>query len=204
MLEPDFEQARRYALHRLEQELDPALCYHSVAHTRDEVVPAVERLAALEGVHGDQLLMLRTAAYFHDIGFIERREGHEAASARIAAAALPGFGYGRPQIAAIGQMILATRLPQAPSDLPSAILADSDLDMLGRSDFLALNQLLRAELRAFAGPIGDHEWYGEQAAFVRAHRYWTPAARRLRDRGKARNLRALEALLAAATAPAEG
>jgi hypothetical protein len=99
-------------------------------------------------------------------------------------------------------MILATRLPQAPADLPAAILADSDLDMLGRSDFLALNQLLRAELGAFAGPIGDFEWYSQQAAFVRAHRYWTPSARMLRDRGKARNLRALEELLATAAAAA--
>jgi uncharacterized protein len=206
MLEPDFEQARRYALRRLEHELDQALCYHSVAHTRDEVAPAVDRLAALEGVHGDQLLLLRTAAYFHDIGFIERRDGHETAGARIAEAVLPGFGYGRAQIAAIGRMILATRLPQAPADLPGAILADSDLDMLGRSDFLALNQLLRAELGAFAGPISDLEWYGQQAAFVRSHRYWTPAARTLRDRGKARNLRALEQLLAAAAAatPTQG
>jgi uncharacterized protein len=200
MLEPDFEQARCYALRRLEHELDQALCYHSAAHTRDEVAPAVERLAALEGVQGEQLLLLRTAAYFHDMGFIERREGHEAVGARIAELALPGFGYRRPQVAAIGRMILATRLPQTPHDLPAAILADSDLDMLGRSDFLALNRLLRAELEAFAGPVSDREWYGQQADFVRSHRYWTPAARTLRDRGKARNLRALEQLLAAAAA----
>jgi uncharacterized protein len=198
MLEPDFDQARRYALHRLERELDPGLCYHSLAHTRDDVAPAVERLAALLGVAGVELLLLRTAAHFHDIGFIERRDEHEAAGVRIAEATLPGFGYGQAQVAAIGQMIMATRLPQSPGSLPAAILADSDLDMLGRADFLEFNQLLRTELRAFDGPMGDLEWYRQQIAFVRDHRYWTPAARTLRDSGKARNLQVLKGLLAAA------
>lgn len=200
MGEPDFEQARRYALARLERELDPALCYHSIAHTRDEVVPAAERLAAMEGCGGDELLLLRTAAYFHDIGFIERRDGHELAGVGIARAALPAFGYTAEQIARIGAMILATRLPQAPTTPSAAILADSDLDMLGRDDFLLLNRMLRSELDAFGQAFSDSEWYAQQGAFVRDHRYWTASARRLRDENKGRNIRALEALLAAAHA----
>lgn len=195
---PDFEQARRYALERLEHELDPALCYHSIAHTRDEVVPAAERLAAMEGFGGEDLLLLRTAAYFHDVGFVERRAGHELAGVRIAEAALPGFGYTPIQVATVGGLILATRLPQLPTSPLATILADSDLDMLGRDDFLLLNRMLRAELAAFGTRFSDGEWYAQQGAFVREHRYWTASARRLRDEGKARNIRALEALLAAA------
>ena len=198
MSEPDFEGARHYALSRLERELHPALCYHSLAHTRDEVVPATERLAATEGIGGEALILLRTAAYFHDIGFVERREGHEAASVRIAQAHLPAFGYQQSQIDAIGQMIMATRLPQSPATPLAAMLADSDLDMLGRGDFFGLNQLLRAELAAIADPVSDAEWYRQQLAFVRQHRYWTPTARTLRDLGKARNIQLLADLLAAA------
>ncbi|NTU79548.1 MAG: HD domain-containing protein [Chloroflexales bacterium] len=198
MGEPDFEQARRYALRRLERELDPALCYHSIAHTRDEVVPAAERLAALEGFGGEDLMLLRTAAYFHDIGFVECRAGHEATGVRIVEAALPGFGYAPDQVAAIGQLILATRLPQRPITPLAAILADSDLDMLGREDFLLLNRMLRTELDAFGAAVSDAQWYRQQANFVRSHHYWTASARRLRDDGKGRNLRALEALLAVA------
>src|SRR5690242_17751567 len=55
--QPDFARAHAYALARLERELSPALCYHSVAHTRDDVVVAAERLAALEGVDGEALLL---------------------------------------------------------------------------------------------------------------------------------------------------
>jgi uncharacterized protein len=49
MTEPDFEGARTYALMRLAQELPETVTYHSVHHTRDDVVPTVERLALAEG-----------------------------------------------------------------------------------------------------------------------------------------------------------
>jgi uncharacterized protein len=197
MERPDVEQARAYALARLAHDLDPALCYHSLSHTRDDVAPAVERLAAKAGVAGEDLLLLRTAAYFHDIGFLERRDGHEEAGTRIAALVLPRFGYSSGQIVRIGGMIMATRLPQAPSGLLEQLLADGDLDLLGRSDFLAKNRLLRAELAAFGHAPGDAAWLGGQIDFLRAHHYWTDAARELRAAGKRRSIATLEALLAA-------
>lgn len=98
MTEPDFESARAYALIRLARELPEIVTYHSLQHTRDDVVPAAERLAHAEGVNGEDLLLLRTAAYFHDLGFVVRREGHELAGAEIAAQVLPTFGYTPEQI----------------------------------------------------------------------------------------------------------
>ncbi len=197
MRTPNLVSARRYALRRLEQELAPTLFYHSLAHTRDDVAPAAERLAALEGVAGEELLLLRTAAYFHDLGFVEQRQDHEATGARLAAAALPRFGYSPAQIQAIVGMIMATRLPQRPHNLLEQLLADADLDILGRTDFLARNQALHAELATTAEPIPDADWYHAQLAFLRDHHYWTSAARALRDAGKQRNIAALNELLAA-------
>ena len=54
-----------------------------------------------KGVAGEALLLLRTAAYFHDLGFVEQREQHEAIGARVAAETLPRFGYRPDQIALI-------------------------------------------------------------------------------------------------------
>ena len=45
---PDYEGANQYALRRLEQDLAPALVYHNLAHTHDDVVPAAEHLASLD------------------------------------------------------------------------------------------------------------------------------------------------------------
>ena len=59
---PDIEKVKQYILERLAHELSPALYYHSIAHTRDDVVPAAERLAVMEGVAGEDLLLVLTAA----------------------------------------------------------------------------------------------------------------------------------------------
>ena len=192
---PDLARARAYALARLERELPPALCYHSLAHTRDDVAIAVERLSAAEGVTGEALLLLRTAAYYHDIGFVERRDQHEAIGARIAEQALPRFGYQPHQIALIQGMIMATRMPQAPRTALERILADADLDVCGRDDFPQLNRCLRMELATAGIVSSDREWYSGQLSFLRAHSYWTAAARALRDRQKRANILALEQLL---------
>ncbi|MEJ2210700.1 MAG: cyclic nucleotide-binding domain-containing protein [Anaerolineae bacterium] len=188
---PDLEGARQYALDRLEAELPPVLIYHSVAHTRDDVVPAVERLAEREGVEGEDLLLLRTAAWYHDLGFVENETGHEEIGAGIARQVLPRFGYSPAQIETICGIILATRLPQTPTTHLQQIMADADLDLLGRDDFWKLNQALRDEEAALGRPRGDEEWYSSQLAFLQAHHYFTPAARELRGEGKARHSRAM-------------
>ncbi|HYN90169.1 MAG TPA: HD domain-containing protein [Ardenticatenaceae bacterium] len=199
---PDFEGAKAYALERLERELGPELCYHSLGHTRDDVLPAAERLAALAGITGEALLLLRTAALYHDIGYVEGRVEHEATGARIVREVLPRFGYSPEQIDAIVGMIMATRLPQSPRTLLEQILADADLDVLGRDDFWARSHVLRAELAVFAPPVTDREWYDGQVSFIQAHCYWTEAARTLRGPGKQANLAAVVRLRAQA-APEE-
>jgi uncharacterized protein len=191
MTAPDFERAKQYALERLENELPGTLYYHSLYHTRDDVVPAVERLAALEGVEGEALLLLQTAALYHDIGFIKQYDNHEAVSVQIAEAALPDFGYSAEQIEMIGSMIMATRLPQTPQSLLEEILADGDLDNLGRDDFNERSRLLRAEQEARGLHLSDEDWYERQLEFVQNHQYFTDAARQLRDGKKQRNIQAL-------------
>lgn len=195
MSQLDLDQARQYALRRLECELSPRLFYHRLAHTRDDVVPAAERYLAMIGVNGEASLLVRTAAYFHDLGFIERATNHEAIGVQIAAEVLPNFGYEPTHIWTIGGMILATKLPQSPHTLLEQVLADADLDLLGRDDFLALNQALRAELAASGKLMTDEQWYDGQLRFIQSHRYWTAAARALRDARKQENIEALTKLL---------
>lgn len=196
MTTPDIERACEHALNRLAHDLSPKLYFHSLAHTRDDVVPAAMRLAAQCGVEGEDLQLLRTAACYHDIGFIEQRDGHEDASARIAAAILPSFGYRRKQIAQIAGIIMATKLPQSPSNLLEQIMADADLDSLGREDFFIRNQALRDELAAFGFVTSDEDWYSKQLVFLQSHHYWTPAAIALRGPAKQLHVARLTELIA--------
>jgi uncharacterized protein len=191
-----FEQAKQYAANRLEHELAPSLFYHRAAHTRDDVVPAVERLARLEGVHGQPLLLLCTAAWFHDLGFIEQLPYHEMISARIAAEVLPGFGYSPHQVEIVREAIFATIVPQAPQTLLERILADADLNVLGREDFLERNASLRRELAMFGKVYSDLEWYKNQVSFVESHHYFTQSAIDLYTRQKLANIAALKQIVA--------
>ena len=190
------EQAKHYVQQRLERELSPGLYYHSLDHTTQDVVPAAERFAAGEGIQGEDLILLLTAAWFHDLGFIEVRVGHESVGARLASEVLPGLGYSQAQIRVIQGIILATIVPQGPISLLEQILADADLDVLGREDFWSRNNALRRELAFFGKEFTDLEWFSGQDKFISTHTYFTATARALRDTGQAKSVALLQARLA--------
>src|SRR5512145_434014 len=148
-----FEKACSYAVERLKRELSPTLSYHSLWHTCEDVVVAARRLAKMEGVGGHDLLLLLTGAYFHDIGFLEQVHDHESASIQIATTVLSAYGYTPQDIGVIQGLIEVTRIPQRPHNLLETIIADADLDCLGREDFWVRSRALYEETIALNGGI---------------------------------------------------
>jgi uncharacterized protein len=191
MIQPDWEGVKQHILGRLSRELAPDLAYHGVHHTRDDVLPAAERLATLSDLDSERSLLLRTAALFHDVGYLERYLDNEPIAVRIAQETLPRFAFSDRQIELIGEMILATRLPHSPNSFLQALICDADLDSLGRRDFLQTSHNLRRELAAHGEVLNLMEWYERQLGFLRNHTYFTPAARSLRNAGKHDNIQKL-------------
>lgn len=184
--------AEQYIMDRLTDELSPDLTYHNSAHTRD-VYHTAQQLAAQEGVDGHDLQLLLTAALFHDAGFLIQAKNHELHSCSIAQRALPSFGYGEADILRICALIMATEIPQQPTDHLEEIICDADLDYLGRDDFSARSQLLYQEMRK-VGTIGSRTAYDElQRAFLENHRYFTATSNRLRNKKKEENYNKLMA-----------
>lgn len=195
MREAEWERVQRDMLERLARELPPDLYYHGIHHTRDDVLPAAERLATRAGLDAEQSLLLKTAALYHDAGFLIQYQENEVLGAAIAAETLPHFGYTPAQIASIQALIRATRIPQQPQDLLQSLLCDADLDSLGRADYLETSHNLRQELAAHGTLISLRDWYTRQLAFLSDHEYFTEAARSLRDAGKQENIAELKRLL---------
>lgn len=195
MKSQNFEQAIRFAERRLEQELAPHFVYHGIAHTRDEVVPAVETLAAMESITGKQLLLLRTAAWYHDLGYIENPVHHELIGARMVMEILPSFGYSPEDVDVVRWAILATALPQSPNNLFEQILTDADLDVLGTTGFMKRSDDLRRELDFLGKHFTDEQWYNQQLRFIEDHQYFTASAHMLRDPQKTRNIHELKKVL---------
>ncbi len=194
MTATEVAEACRVAHERLTA-LPPAFHYHDVTHTFRVVLPAARRYARAERLDEREQGLAVVAAAMHDVGFVETYQGHEAAGARLAERTLGEMGVDPEEIAAVTGMILATRLPQRPHNALERIVADADLDVLGRTDFLQLNGLLREELALRGQALSDAEWFGRQVEFLLQHRYFTDSARRARGARKAVNLARLEQLL---------
>ncbi|MFD2786327.1 HD domain-containing protein [Hymenobacter rubripertinctus] len=194
----DCLRAETYVLDQLRQHLSPTLFYHGLHHTLDVTEQALG-LAAAEGITGaEDLLVLRTAALYHDAGFLTTYQGHEAAGCALARQVLPGFGYCPAQIERISQLILATQMPQQPGNSHLArILCDADLDYLGRpADFWPISQTLFEEL-ALRGLMPDETaWLELQVRFLSTHHYWTPTATARREAEKQARLAEVKARLA--------
>ena len=172
---------------KLEKELSDKLHYHSIGHTKD-VVQAVERLALSENVTDEGLFLLKTAASYHDAGFVEQYEKNEPIGVRMASEILPKYGYTQEHIDAIKALIFVTSVPHKPTNLLEEIICDADLDYLGRDDFHEIADRLRLELREHGKIDSDRKWDEIQVHFLTQHIYFTETAKMTRDRKKALNL----------------
>lgn len=191
LIEPDLEAAGAWVRATLETKLPAHLTYHCAAHTIDDVVPSAKRLAEAEGLGARDRIVLLTAAWFHDLGYIVQANGHEEISIALAVRELPARGYSSNDVESVATLIRATRLPQRPENYLAGLLADADLDVLGRDDFLHYNNALRHELAAISGEVDDATWLDNQIAFLAQHRYHTSSARSQREESKLRNLEQL-------------
>jgi uncharacterized protein len=176
----DVEGSRTYILRRLREELPATRTYHSLAHTLDVYASAID-IAEQEGVQGDDLVVLKLAALYHDSGFILQDKEHEDASCRLVREVLPGFGSSDAQVEAICAMIQATRIPQSPADALARILCDADLDYLGRGDFKVIGDTLFAEMRSYGVLSTEREWNELQVRFLERHHFFTATNIALRE-----------------------
>lgn len=192
---PKHAQAIAYALDRLRRELPPHLTYHSAWHTEHDVLPAARYLGQLAGLAPSDQGLLEVSAAYHDIGHIHISYGHEAISIKIMAEVLPRFGFSSRDIERIALLIMATRMPQSPTNEVEQLLADADLDGLGRPDFLDTSKALWKERASLGVSHSWAEWLEVQLRFLRSHRYFTDVARSLRDEGKQHNIQMLEGLI---------
>ena len=189
-----FEQAGDFIISKLRKEIPANLIYHNIEHTCD-VYLAAEIIAKQENISANDLVLLLTAALYHDSGFLVKVDGHEEESCRIAKGHLPLFGYTTTEIEAICGMIMATRLPQLPQTSLEKILADADLDYLGRDDFFKVGHRLFSEME-LAGALEDEvEWNKLQVEFMEKHSYFTQSAINLRQAKKEANIEQIKKLL---------
>lgn len=190
-----FDDIEEVVLNMLEEKLPKNLYYHNLKHTID-VTTQVEIIGRHEGISDEEMLLLKTAALFHDTGFTRTYKDHEEAGCVIAREYLPKYDYTPEQIDFICNLIMKTKLPPKPVALLEQIICDADLDYLGRADFIPVSGNLYRELRE-RGAIEDDidKWNMMQIKFIEGHQYFTNSAKQMRDVNKNNQLEAIRRLV---------
>ncbi|MES2371178.1 MAG: YitT family protein [Bacteroidota bacterium] len=186
------EAAGSFIITKLEKELPGYLSYHNVGHT-NKVLKHTLEIAALEGIGGEDLDLLSTAALFHDAGFIKKYTGHEEVSCEMAKQFLPQFDYSDAQVERICGLIMATRIPQTPQDRLAEILCDADLYYIGTDDYGIMAEKLYPEFLKEGIANNKMEWQRQQIEFLESHTYFTKRAQEKLSGKQKKNLIVLKA-----------
>lgn len=190
-----YSAAKKFILHKLAQELDPKLTYHGIHHTLDVLKVTID-LCEKEGISEKDTLLLRTAALYHDSGFTVTSVNHEEIGCQIARENLPRFGYIKEDIEKICGMIMSTKIPQSPKTSLEEILADADLDYLGRDDFESIGETLFLELQNYNIIKTTEQWNKIQVKFLEAHSFFTATNKKNRSPKKSEHLDNLKKIVA--------
>jgi class 3 adenylate cyclase/HD superfamily phosphodiesterase/ligand-binding sensor domain-containing protein len=169
-----------YILDRMDKELPENLLYHNIHHT-GHVYRQVELLGQGEEVSQEDLLLLRSAALLHDLGYIDTFDNHEVRSVEYAREILPLYRFREDQIDTICDLIMSTKLPPSPSSLLEKIICDANLDHLGRADFLIQSDRLFQEYLLNKKIRNKKDWNLTQIKLLESHEYYTETARKLQE-----------------------
>ena len=119
--------------------------YHNLTHTA-EVVKIAREIAEASAVSEEDLEIVLISAWFHDIGYIDKCDGHEDIGKNYAKKFLEEKNYPPEKIQTVLSLIEATRLPRNPQNLLEEIICDADLYHLGTNDFEKKGDLLKKEM----------------------------------------------------------
>lgn len=178
-------------LDELKRKLAPYLSYHSYNHIID-VANVCDKYIRLYNIDDDMAKLIRIAAICHDFGYTVSPIDHEEQSIKLIEPILKPV-LTEAEIELVNGMIRATKIPQQPKTFYDKILADADLDYLGRSDYNKLSEYLHQEFLHFGVINTEREWLDMQIKFLENHKYHTLYAKWNRRKLKLRKLKELKA-----------
>lgn len=183
----DYKSIYEKVMKDLENWVPDHFTYHDAAHTR-YVLEQAEVIATHESVTGRDLILVKIAALYHDIGFLEGRRDHEALGCKIAGEDLGNSFLTAAEVKKVCSMIKATQIPQAPKNLLEQIVADADLEYLGTDKFEKFGRKLYRELHHFDPTLNLRKWDEIQIDFLTNHTYHTNYCKKFKEPKKQQNL----------------
>lgn len=173
------QKAEQFVFDLFKDKLSSKYTYHNFSHTL-RVVAAVERLAKAEKIETGQELALLLAAWFHDTGYIDGAQDHEARGIAILQDFAGKEKVEKETVALATELIRATDMNSNPQNVLEYIIRDADSSHFGKPDYVEIAELLREEWRITSGKTySDLEWAMENRKMLtQNHRFFTAHARR--------------------------
>ena len=192
MQETCLNNVRNYVLSLLTTRTPIENFYHDVNHTK-EVVQSVIEIGTGEKLSADELEIIQIAAWFHDVGYIEKTDGHEKISAEYARKFLTKLQYPVGKIEIIVGAIHATKVPQKPKDKFQKLLCDADLFHLGKETFFERNDKYRVEYENHLGQkLSERDWLIKTIDFIKDQNFFTDYVKSNFGDQKKENLKQLQ------------
>ncbi|NJL76356.1 MAG: HD domain-containing protein [Saprospiraceae bacterium] len=166
--------------------------FHDIHHVRS-VVEAVAQIAAHFPLSDQELEILLLAGWFHDTGYDQGPEDHEARSATYAREFLMARKYPVADIKRVEAAILATKPSFSPTETIEQILCDADLSHLGSHLYWDCCGKVRQELAITRGAIvSEQEWIESEIEFMEQHQYLTDVGEALFGELKEKHIKQLK------------
>ncbi|WP_435414521.1 Pycsar system effector family protein [Polaribacter aestuariivivens] len=182
-------EIEKFVYNFLNENLQANYVYHNLAHTQRVVEKTKELAESLEVVKVDAD-NLEIAAWFHDIGYTEGATNHEENSVKIAKEFLESKSFSEKRIAAISDLILATKMSYLPQNKLEEIIKDADSSHLASKKFFDYTSLLRKEWElVLEKKYTNAEWIELNISFLtHKHRYYSDFALKNWSKDKEKNL----------------
>lgn len=173
----------RFVLDDIDRRLPSYITYHNLRHVKD-VLSTCLRYIDIYDIDGYNAELLKIAASAHDYGFVTGPDNHEVRSSAMVSVIMKEHGFGNQECDIVRGLIMATKLPQTPTNSFEEIIADADLDYLGRDDYFEISDTFYSELKYFDKISSKEQWLDLQIGFLESHVYFTDWAKEHRQPGK--------------------
>jgi HD superfamily phosphodiesterase len=184
-----------FVLDLLHAKLPPHLLYHNPSHS-EEVAHNCRTLALASDMNSEEVEIVQLAGWFHDTGYIDRTDGHEARGVELMEDFLQQMHYPVVRRTIIAGCIRATKMPQSPHSPLEEIVCDADLLNFGTDAFFEKNNLIRGELEFLNGKrFADIEWLQRSEQLLLRHHFHAAQIERMYQPGREKNLSKIRSMI---------
>lgn len=179
MAEALLKETQAFVSNLLKNELHQTFLYHNYIHT-ERVYKSTVEIIENSDLSEEDTLVLKLAAWLHDIGYTKGCDNHEENSVKIAVPFLKAHAVDENIIQKVSDCIMATVFDAEPTNSLEEIIRDADASHFAKPYFEEASEYLRIELELHdLKKYSPSQWREENIRVLRdVHQFYSPYAKK--------------------------